>query len=294
MAQPWHHSQFMSTIPIEHSAAEPEALALVPVPGLTREATGFDARTLARISRMAFAHPWRMGIAIAATIVAAVAQLVMPALIGQAVDSAQGLLSGAVTGTSGTEAARAALFSCAWMLMLTSVVRGLTTMLQNYQGEAVGHLIGYEMRLKFYAKLQRLSFSYHDRIHTGELMTRGMLDIEGTRMWVHTGILRSVLLVILLGGGAIMLVSIDWPLALVALGFVPFVGDRGVHRTLEASPPVVRAAGGVGHFDPRHGGESRWHPGGARFCFTGFRAGALRRHFGACAGHHASAHCDLR
>ena len=66
-------------------------------------------------------------------------------------------------------------------------------MMQNYQGEAIGQLIGYDMRLAYYRQLQRLSFSWHDKIHSGDLITRGILDIEGVRLWTSTGILRFVL-----------------------------------------------------------------------------------------------------
>ena len=186
-----------------------------------RSAVGFDARTLVRISAMAFGHPWRLGLAIVATVLAASAQLIIPQLIGDAVDQARGLLAaGAVEETT----ARAALTTTALLLLATAVFRGFCTMMQNYQGEAVGQIIGYELRLAYYAKLQRLSFSYHDRMHTGDLMTRGMLDIEGTRLWVDTGILRLILLSILIFGGLAILISIDGFMAWVAMAFVPFVG----------------------------------------------------------------------
>lgn len=199
-----------------------QPLALVPTfASRQRAAVGFDARTLWRITGMAFDHPWRMAIAIIATIVAAVSQLAVPQLIGAAVDAAQGLLG---NNELASMQARDALSNWALLLLVTAIVRGASTMLQNYHGEAVGHLIAFELRLAYYAKLQHLSFSYHDHIHTGELMTRGMLDIEGTRMWVHTGILRVVLLVFLIGGGIWMLASIDVLLTIVALSFVPLVG----------------------------------------------------------------------
>ncbi len=67
-------------------------------------------------------------------------------------------------------------------------------MAQNYFGEAVGHHTGYELRLAFYEKIQRLSFSYHDKVHTGDLITLGMLDLDGVRMFFATGMLRVVLL----------------------------------------------------------------------------------------------------
>ena len=164
---------------------------------------------------MAFRFRARMTVAIVATVLAGVAQLAIPILIGDAVDQAQSLLVGA-----DPSAARTALTYISVWLLAASIIRGLLTMTQNYQGEAVGHLLAHELRLEYYTKLQHLSFSYHDRVHTGELMTRGILDIEGTRMWVHTGILRAFLLVILLIGGAAL--RTQWILlASVALAFVP-------------------------------------------------------------------------
>ena len=175
---------------------------------------------------MAFRFRARMTVAIVATVLAGVAQLAIPILIGDAVDQAQSLLVGA-----DPSAARTALTYISVWLLAASIIRGLLTMTQNYQGEAVGHLLAHELRLECYTKLQHLSFSYHDRVHTGELMTRGILDIEGTRMWVHTGILRAFLLVILLIGGAALLYSMDVLLASVALAFVPLVGiGAGIAR----------------------------------------------------------------
>ena len=54
-----------------------------------------------------------------------------------------------------------------------------------------------------------MSFSWHDRVHTGDLMTRGILDIEGVRLWVDTGVLRSIYLTVLIGGGALILIQTD-------------------------------------------------------------------------------------
>lgn len=208
------------TVSTNHSN-NPAPLPLVPRSArINRNAIGFDSRTLLRISRMAFDHPLRMALAIVATILAAIAQIVIPRLIGDAVDNAQGILGDLSLSES---SASSALVDTAWWLFAVSVFRGLVTMLQNYQGEAVGHLIGYKLRLEYYAKLQELSFRYHDQTHTGDVMTRGILDIEGIRQWVHTGILRMILLVVLIFGGGAMLVSLDSSLTLVALAFVPLV-----------------------------------------------------------------------
>ncbi len=174
---------------------------------------------------MSLRHPGRMALAVGATVLAGIFQLYVPQYLGRAVDQARGLLDGGVT-AAGRAAAEEALMATALLLIGASLLRGLFTMMQNYQGEAVGQLIGYDMRLAYYRQLQRLSFSWHDKIHSGDLITRGILDIEGVRLWTSTGILRFVLLSILIAGGAVILFRIDVVLGFLALSFVPIVGVR--------------------------------------------------------------------
>lgn len=178
--------------------------------------------TLVRITMMAFRHPWQSGFAIGATLVASTFQLMIPRLLGQAVDHTQMAMSGGAAG----QAAQDALLTTALLLLGASVLRGLFTMVQNYYSEAVGHHIGYELRLACYEKIQRLSFSFHDTVHSGDLITVGLLDLEGVRMYFSTALVRMILLSILIGIGAYMLLSTDVVLGLLALSFVPFVGWR--------------------------------------------------------------------
>lgn len=175
---------------------------------------------LVRISLYSLRHPWQAAAAIGATIVASVLQLLIPRLLGRAVDQAQGILS------TGSEGAEQALFWSAVTLLVVSVARGVFTLCQNYYSESVGHYVGYELRLAFYDKVQRLSYSYHDRVHTGDLITMGLLDLDGVRMFFATGLVRVVLLSVLIGVGAYMLLTTDMVLGLLALSFVPFVAWR--------------------------------------------------------------------
>lgn len=184
---------------------------------------GRGVGTLVRITRMTLRHPWQVAIAIVSTFVAAVLQLFIPRLLGQAVDQARGAWAA-------TEAtlpdANSALLTTALVLLAVSVFRGIFTMLQNYFGESVGHHTAYELRLAVYEKIQRLSFSFHDKVHSGDLITVGMLDLEGVRMFFHTGLVRLVLLSVLIGVGAWLLLSTDLVLGLLSLSFVPFVAWR--------------------------------------------------------------------
>src|SRR4051812_4129745 len=91
-----------------------------------QQATG--RTTLWRIMALTWRHPWMVTITIISTIVASTLQLVVPRLLGVAVNQAAGLLDG--------QKAEAALWSTAIILFVISVLRGLFTMSQNYFGEA--------------------------------------------------------------------------------------------------------------------------------------------------------------
>lgn len=182
------------------------------------------AGVLKRITRMIFRHRIRMLAAIGGAILAAVFQLFIPRLIGQAVDNANNLLSGKTSHA----VAMHVLLGTAALLLGVSVLRGLFTMFFNYESEAVGQVLGYDLRMAYYGKLQRLSFDFHDHIHSGDLMTRGMLDVEGVRLFVNTGIIRTITLAILIIAGASLLLTTNLELGLLSLSFVPFVGWRSV------------------------------------------------------------------
>ena len=185
--------------------------------------TAGDAAILWRIIKLALQNRTRVTIAVIATLIAVVLQLLVPRLLGDAVDGALLALGEDVVDA---EAARAALWTTAGLLFVVSVARGAFTLFHNYGGESIGHLVGYQLRLDFYAKLQKLNFAFHDSVHTGDLVTRGLLDIEGVRMFFNMAVLRSLLLVVIVGVGAALMLSTDVVLGLLSLSFVPFVAWR--------------------------------------------------------------------
>lgn len=177
--------------------------------------------TIFRITMMNLRHPWQVALAIVSTVIACAFQLWIPRLLGQAVDQARPLVAGGATDTMA--AAQSALWTTAIILLVASILRGIFTLLQNYYSESVGHYAAYELRLACYEKLQHLSFSFHDRVHSGDLIMLGIIDIDGVRMFFATGLVRLVLLTILIGIGAYMLISTDVLLGLLSLSFVPYV-----------------------------------------------------------------------
>jgi ATP-binding cassette subfamily B multidrug efflux pump len=173
---------------------------------------------IARITRMSFRYPVMAGLALVATVAAVLMQLSIPVILGRAVDQTQAVAA--------SNAAPETLYPIAALLFCASVARGIFTLIQNYTAESVGHSLARDIRNSAYEKIQSLPFSFHDRTHSGDLITVGMLDLEGVRMFFSTALVRTVLLGLLIGLGAALLLSTNLTLGLLALSFVPFAGWR--------------------------------------------------------------------
>lgn len=176
-------------------------------------------RVLQRIVGLAFNYPWLVALAMAASLGAALASLALPNLLGRAVDQAHGLL---LQGATQADQAREALLITAGLVIGATILRGAMTMWSGYLGELVSQKVGHDLRLQFFQQLQRLSFGFHDRIHSGDLVTRGMLDLEGARVFIQGGLMPILTLTLLLVFASWQMLAIDQTLGLIGLAFVPF------------------------------------------------------------------------
>ena len=194
------------------------------------DSLGIDLReapqVLLRIVRLVLVYRSRFVLATAASAGATLFNLAVPGLLGRAVDQVQGILQqGRATGG---EALRALGLTAA-LVLGASVLRGGLQMAAGYNSEWIGQSVGRDLRLAFFEKLQRLSFNYHDRVHSGDLITRGMLDLEGVRGFIENGLQRLVSLGLMLGVGGSLLFWEDPLMAALTLSFVPVVAWRAAH-----------------------------------------------------------------
>lgn len=178
-------------------------------------------RVLQRITALSLKYPGRMAIAVACSLGAAIASLTLPRLLGSAVDHAGALLR---AGAAEAQEAQGALWVTAGLVIAATVIRGFLTMITGYQSEYVSQRVGYDLRLQYFQQLQRLSFGFHDKIHSGDLITRGMLDLEGARVFIQGGVMQFVSLALLLSFASYMMLSTDLVMGLIGLAFVPVAG----------------------------------------------------------------------
>ncbi len=135
--------------------------------------------------------------------------LAVPWLIGDAVDQVL------------TDGDRRGLILLGVSLVLISVVRGAFSYGQTYFAENVSSRVTYSLKNALLQRMQGLSFAFHDKRNTGDLMSVVTYDVESTRMFINFGMVRSLQLTFLILGIAPLLFIIHWQLALISLAGVP-------------------------------------------------------------------------
>jgi ATP-binding cassette subfamily B protein len=106
-------------------------------------------------------------------------------------------------------------------IVIFAVVRGLFAFLYTYWAERNSQGIAFDMRNDLFSKISKLSFSYHDRNQTGQLMIRATDDVEKVRLFIGQGLLQAVGAFVLLIGTLIILLATNPQLTLVVLPILP-------------------------------------------------------------------------
>lgn len=106
-------------------------------------------------------------------------------------------------------------------LVVLSMVRGLFDFAQGYLSERVSQGVAFDLRNELFEKIQRLSFSYHDRAQTGQLMTRATSDVERLRMFIARGFLMAINAIVLILLTGVIIFAKNWRLALVIVPILP-------------------------------------------------------------------------
>jgi ATP-binding cassette subfamily B protein len=197
--------------------ATPELLARVdslpPADGVPRvdvaDATaadpGFSLRTLIR--------PFRKPFAIGLTLVLldAVAGLVLPLLVRHGVNA--GIAKG-VTGP---------LWAVSAIGLVVVLLDWLVEIGQTRITGRTGERLLYTLRLKTFAQLQRLGLDYYERELAGRIMTRMTTDVDALSSFLQTGLSTAVVSVLQFVAVFVVLIVLDWRLALVVIVLMPIL-----------------------------------------------------------------------
>lgn len=147
---------------------------------------------------MGYLGPYRRTVtaALASLLLVSGANLLTPLLIAYAID------------TGVTQQRLQAILLAVAGLIGVALVRGLFNFFQGYLAERASQGVAYDMRNALFSRIERLSFGYHDRAETGQLVTRLTNDVEQVRGFIGTGVVQLASSVVMFAGTMALLLWI--------------------------------------------------------------------------------------
>ncbi|MCU7724682.1 ABC transporter ATP-binding protein/permease [Actinoplanes sp. KI2] len=112
-------------------------------------------------------------------------------------------------------------------IIALALLQGLINYLARLYLLRTAYEMEYDLRNIVYAHLVRMPFGFYDRVQSGELMSRSGSDIRAVQMYLSFGPSILVQCLIAVVAFALML-SINVPLAIVAMVTMPIIGVLGV------------------------------------------------------------------
>ncbi|MEZ0334331.1 MAG: ABC transporter ATP-binding protein [Gemmatimonadales bacterium] len=172
---------------------------------------GYDAALMRRL--VGYLRPYRRHAALALVLLLLQSGLALigPRLTEQALDAAIPRRDVALLGLL------AALYL--GVLLFDFVVEYCGALLTTW----IGQRVMYDLRMRIYEHLQRLSISFYDRNPVGRLMTRVTSDVETLNELFSSGVVTIFGDVFTLVAIMVMMLAIDLELALVTFSVIPFV-----------------------------------------------------------------------
>lgn len=179
---------------------------------------------LGRVLR--FALPYWKGLTVTAVAILAAAgfAIATPVLLRWAIDIA--ISTNIVNGETVIEITGWLVLVAGLALVGAAVLRGTSMFVQRYLAEWVGQTVAYDLRNAIYQRLQTLSFRYHDGAETGQIMVRATQDVEVVRMFINFGGVQLTFTLVLGVGTLVIMLLINWPLALMVWGIMILIAAR--------------------------------------------------------------------
>ncbi len=190
-----------------------------PQPSVPRTQWSIILRLLARLRR----SWWVVVLAYLCLLGSVAFTVVVPKLVELVIDRGIALDARGVPHGSTT---RLALY--AGLIVVAAAARGLFAYGQSYLAEVLSQRVAYQLRNELYDRIQRLSFSFHDRAQTGQLMSRATTDVDVARQFLSMGLLRATYTCVLFVVVLALMLRAHVLLALLMLVSMPLVALRAV------------------------------------------------------------------
>lgn len=125
-----------------------------------------------------------------------------------------------------------------------SLVQAICAGLRRYWAMRTSYRVEADLRMELYDRVNRLSFDYHDRTATGQLMSRGSADLHEIQAFLVNIPINSAY-TLMAFGSFFLLLRVSWQLALLAMAVYPVVFWLSVRFFNRLEPGTERVQGGL-------------------------------------------------
>jgi ABC-type multidrug transport system fused ATPase/permease subunit len=143
-----------------------------------------------------------------AIVVGTGAQMAIPALVGYGID--QGISDAHRGDHTSVVAVLAAIIACA-------IVQAWLTRVFLLGAGRIGQAAVIELRRRVFVHFQSLSLSFHERYTSGRVISRLTSDFDAINSLLDAGLDTLITSTLTIGSVTVILLVLDWPLALVSL-----------------------------------------------------------------------------
>jgi subfamily B ATP-binding cassette protein MsbA len=154
-------------------------------------------------------------------------------------------LSRLVTGVFGQSPVAVLNFAVAAVAGI-AIIGAVSAYFDKYLTTSVSQWVGHDLRRTLYHHIQRLSLAEHDKVRTGDLITRVTSDIEVIQDFISSALLGMLVSVTTLAGMIGVMFYLNWRFTLIALSVMPVlfvVVYRYTRRIKKASRAVRKKEG---------------------------------------------------
>lgn len=106
-------------------------------------------------------------------------------------------------------------------IMIVAVLSAVTTYFRSVTTQWIGEKVSYDLRNRLFRHLEALSFTFYDASQTGQLLSRLTEDIRNIRRFYSPAFRVFLQTSVLVLGSVIIMFTLNWLLALLALAIVP-------------------------------------------------------------------------
>jgi len=171
----------------------------------------YDRRLASRLAKYLYPYRWPVLASILLLALVSGLKIVAPILTKIAIDDH--IANSDVPG----------LIGIAQLLLLVLAFQFVLFFVQTYITNWTGQKIMFDLRIEIFSHIQKLHLGYFDRIPVGRLITRVTTDVDVLNELFTSGVVNIIGDLISLFGILIVMLWLDWRLALITFSVVPLI-----------------------------------------------------------------------